>query len=116
MQLLFSAEEFHFSAIEAARMYHQGFASTKWLTQGAPDESELELVRLGITRTPEYVYSEEVLKQTGVPSTAIRILPQPVRNTAEPAASCAVERFYPFNLRDFRQLAQPGLQDKICAP
>lgn len=72
-----------FRAMEAARLYHQGFASTVWLTQGAPEENDLELARLGITRTPEYVYSEEVLKKVGIPSTAIRILPQPVRNTAE---------------------------------
>jgi predicted nucleic acid-binding protein len=28
----------------------------------------------------------------------------------------AVERIYTFNLRDFRQLAPPGSQEKICAP
>jgi predicted nucleic acid-binding protein len=32
------------------------------------------------------------------------------------AARCAVERIYTFNLGDFRQLAAPGLQEKICAP
>ena len=32
------------------------------------------------------------------------------------AAKCAVERIYTFNLGDFRQLAPPGLQEKICAP
>jgi len=32
------------------------------------------------------------------------------------AARCAVERIYTFNLGDFRQLAPPGLQEKICAP
>jgi predicted nucleic acid-binding protein len=31
-------------------------------------------------------------------------------------ARCAVERIYTFNLGDFRQLAPPGLQEKICAP
>jgi predicted nucleic acid-binding protein len=31
-------------------------------------------------------------------------------------ARCAVERIYTFNLGDFRQLAPPGLQQKICAP
>ena len=32
------------------------------------------------------------------------------------AARCTVERIYTFNLGDFRQLAPPGLQEKICAP
>jgi len=32
------------------------------------------------------------------------------------AARCAVERIYTFNLRDFKQLASAGLQEKICAP
>ena len=32
------------------------------------------------------------------------------------AARCGVERIYTFNLRDFRQLAPAGLQEKICAP
>ena len=32
------------------------------------------------------------------------------------AARCAAERIYTFNLGDFRQLAPPGLQEKICAP
>ena len=32
------------------------------------------------------------------------------------AARCAVERIYTFNLGDFKQLAPPGLQQKMCAP
>jgi predicted nucleic acid-binding protein len=32
------------------------------------------------------------------------------------AARCAVERIYTFNLRDFKQLAPAGLQDRICEP
>jgi predicted nucleic acid-binding protein len=32
------------------------------------------------------------------------------------AARCAVERIYTFNLEDFRQLAPPRLQQRICAP
>jgi predicted nucleic acid-binding protein len=32
------------------------------------------------------------------------------------AARCAVERIYTFNLADFRQLVEPGLREKICAP
>jgi uncharacterized SAM-binding protein YcdF (DUF218 family) len=72
-----------FRPMEAARIYHQGLAPTVWLTQAAPHDDDLELARLGINTTPQYVYSEEVLKRLGVPSAAIQILPQPVRNTAE---------------------------------
>ena len=32
------------------------------------------------------------------------------------AAKCEVERIYTLNLGDFRQLAPPGLQEKICMP
>ena len=78
-----------FRAMEAAKIYHQGLASTVWLTQSALHEDDAELARLGISRTPEYVYSEEVLKKLGVPSAAIQILPQPVRNTAEEVRSIA---------------------------
>jgi uncharacterized SAM-binding protein YcdF (DUF218 family) len=69
--------------MEAARIYHQGLAPTVWLTQGAPHDDDLALARLGLNTTPQYVHSEEVLKRLGVPSAAIQILPQPVRNTAE---------------------------------
>jgi uncharacterized SAM-binding protein YcdF (DUF218 family) len=75
--------EVPFRAMEAARIYHQGLAPTVWLTQGAPHDDDLALARLGLNTTPQYVHSEEVLKRLGVPSAAIQILPQPVRNTAE---------------------------------
>lgn len=32
------------------------------------------------------------------------------------AARCAVERIYTFNIRDFKQLAPAGLQEKVCVP
>jgi predicted nucleic acid-binding protein len=32
------------------------------------------------------------------------------------AIKCAAKRIYTLNLRDFRQLAPAGLQDKICTP
>jgi predicted nucleic acid-binding protein len=32
------------------------------------------------------------------------------------ASKSAAERIYTFNLGDFRQLAAPGLQERICAP
>lgn len=75
--------EVPFRATEAARIYHQGLAPAIWVTQGALREDDLELARLGIDATPEYVYNEEVLKRLGVPPAAIQILPQTVRNTAE---------------------------------
>ena len=75
--------EVSFRATEAARIYHKGLAPRVWLTQGAVHDDDLELARLGINRTPEYRYSEQVLERLGVPSAAIQILPQPVQNTAE---------------------------------
>jgi uncharacterized SAM-binding protein YcdF (DUF218 family) len=75
--------EVPFRAMEAAKIYHQGLAPTIWITQGALHEDDIELAHLGINRTPEYIYNEEVLSRLGVPSTAVQVLPQAARNTAE---------------------------------
>jgi uncharacterized SAM-binding protein YcdF (DUF218 family) len=71
-----------FRAMEAAAVYKQGWTSEVWLTQGAVREDDAALNKLGIHRTPEHVYSRQVLERLGVPSYAIRVLPEPDANTA----------------------------------
>lgn len=78
-----------FRAMEAAAIYHQGLASEVWLTQGALHEEDYALERLGIIRTAEHVLSKQVLEALRVPSSAIRILPEQVENTAQEVRSVA---------------------------
>lgn len=72
-----------FRAIQAAGIYHKGFAPVVWLTQAALHEDDIALSRLSINRKPEYIYSKDVLEHLGVPSAAIQTLPTPVVNTAD---------------------------------
>ena len=72
-----------FRAIEAASLYHDGWAPQVWLTSGALHAEDEALTRLGIDRPPEHIYSRQVLQHLGVPAGAIRILPERVNNTAE---------------------------------
>ena len=78
-----------FRAMEAAAIYHQGLAGEVWLTQGALHEEDYALERLGINRTAEHLLSKQVLEALGVPSPAIRILPERVENTAQEVRSVA---------------------------
>lgn len=72
-----------FRAMEAARIYKEGWAREVWLTQGSASEEDLAMSRLGIDRPAEYTYSREVLTRRGVPGSAIRVLPERMVNTAE---------------------------------
>jgi len=63
-----------FRAMEAAKLYKQGWAHEVWLTQASHFAEDLALAQLEIQRSPEHVYSRMVLERLGVPSTAIRVL------------------------------------------
>jgi uncharacterized SAM-binding protein YcdF (DUF218 family) len=78
-----------FRAIEAADIYRQGFAQAVWITHGPSHDDDIALQQLGIDRAPEHIHSREVLLRLGVPPDAIRILPEPVRNTAEEVQAIA---------------------------
>jgi uncharacterized SAM-binding protein YcdF (DUF218 family) len=78
-----------FRAIEAASLYHAGWAPEVWVTCGALHAEDEALARMGIDRTPEHIYSREVLQHLGVPARAIRILPERVNNTAEEVRAIA---------------------------
>jgi uncharacterized SAM-binding protein YcdF (DUF218 family) len=68
-------------ALEAAKLYRQGYAPEVWLTHTSePGES---LKAMGISFEGEEVYSTRVLIHEGVPAGAIHVLETPIVNTAD---------------------------------
>jgi uncharacterized SAM-binding protein YcdF (DUF218 family) len=75
--------------MEAARIFHQGWAQEIWLTPGGWQEEAAAMARLGVDTVPEYEYSRRVLERLGVPKSAIRVLDGPTKNTAEEVRAIA---------------------------
>lgn len=68
-------------ALEAAKLYRDGYAPEVWLTRTSePGES---LKAMGIPFEGEEVYSARVLIHEGVPAGAIHVLEPPIVNTAD---------------------------------
>jgi len=68
-------------ALEAARVYKQGYASHVWLTHSSePGEA---LAKLAIPFVGEDDYSRMILVHEGVPEEAITLLEPPIVNTAD---------------------------------
>ncbi len=76
-------------AIEAARIYKAGYAPQLWLTRS--DEPEASLKEMGISYVGDDFYNLRVLVHEGVPADAIRVLPQPIINTADEIEAAAAE-------------------------
>jgi uncharacterized SAM-binding protein YcdF (DUF218 family) len=72
-----------FRAMEAAALYHQGWAPEVWVTQEDRSSRDAALRRLGIDPPNDHEYSRDVLVRLGVPSSAIRILDPPILNTMQ---------------------------------
>ncbi|MGA3200997.1 MAG: YdcF family protein [Bryobacteraceae bacterium] len=72
-----------FRSAEAARLFHEGWATRVWIT--APESaSELEAVKnLGLAATPVGQLSVRVLEVYGVPGSAIRVLSPHAEDTVE---------------------------------
>jgi uncharacterized SAM-binding protein YcdF (DUF218 family) len=68
-------------ALEAAALYHEGYAKEIWLTH--PDVHADALKELGITYPSEDAFNIRVLRRAGVPAKAIRVLDTPIVNTEE---------------------------------
>lgn len=68
-------------ALEAARVYKQGYAKEVWLTYSTEPGATLE--KLSVTYVGEEIYNREVLVHEGVPENAIRVLEPPIVNTAD---------------------------------
>ncbi len=72
-----------FRAMEAASIYRDGWAPEVWITQETRTAEEAALDRLGLKVVRGDTYNREVLERMGVPSRMIRVLDDPVDNTAE---------------------------------
>ncbi len=68
-------------ALEAARLYRQGYATQVWLTHSS--EPGHSLKAMGIPYEGEEVYSASVLIHEGVPAGAVHVLEPPIVNTAD---------------------------------
>jgi uncharacterized SAM-binding protein YcdF (DUF218 family) len=78
-----------FRALEGAVLFKADWAPEVWLTQGRRSVEEIALERLKITGTSEAEYSREVLVTQGVPRSAIVILPERNRDTADEVRNIA---------------------------
>jgi uncharacterized SAM-binding protein YcdF (DUF218 family) len=76
-------------AIEAARLYHAGYAPQIWLTR--PNQPGASLQALHIAYIGEDFYNTRILIHEGVPPTAIRVLERPIDNTADEVRVIAAE-------------------------
>jgi uncharacterized SAM-binding protein YcdF (DUF218 family) len=68
-------------ALEAARIYKQGYASQIWLTHSTEPGAALE--KLSVSFFGEESYDRQILVHQGVPEGAIRVLDPPIVNTAD---------------------------------
>ena len=71
-----------FRAMEAAAIYHEGWAPEVWVTRSDSLEGRAS-ERLEIDHVPEHGYSRRVLEKLGVPPGAIRVLEPAVLNTTD---------------------------------
>jgi uncharacterized SAM-binding protein YcdF (DUF218 family) len=76
-------------AVEAARLYHAGYAPQIWLTR--PEQPGASLEALGIPYSGEDFFNERVLEHEGVPSSAICVLGPAINNTADEVSAIAAE-------------------------
>src|SRR5438132_14433059 len=68
-------------AIEAAKLYREGYAPEVWLTHSTEPAETLE--EMGIPFVGEDQYNTLVLIHEGVPAEAIHVLESPIVNTAD---------------------------------
>ena len=76
-------------AIEAARLYRRGYAPEIWLTRNA--EPAASFKEMNIPYVGEDYYNLRVLVHEGVPPEAVRVLPEPIVNTADEIAAIGAE-------------------------
>jgi len=72
-------------ALEAAKLYRQGYAPQVWLTHSTEPGATLQ--EMGIAYDGEDAYNFRVLVHEGVPPKAIRVLDRPILNTADEVAT-----------------------------
>ena len=70
-----------FRAVEAADLYHQGWAPEVWLSRDEIDDVDETFIELGVPHISDQDYDQMVLERLGVPKEAIRILEPPPTTT-----------------------------------
>jgi uncharacterized SAM-binding protein YcdF (DUF218 family) len=68
-------------ALEAAKLYNQGYAPQVWLSYSVEPEATLQ--KYGVPYAGEETYDRLLLQHQGVPESAIRVLDPPIVNTAD---------------------------------
>jgi len=76
-------------AVEAAKLYREGYAPKVWLTHSAQPRATLEA--MGIHYDGEDYYDLQVLLHDGVPADAIRVLQPPIVNTADEISAISAQ-------------------------
>jgi uncharacterized SAM-binding protein YcdF (DUF218 family) len=72
-------------AVEAAKLYREGYAPKVWLTHSTKPGASLKA--MGVSYIGEDVYNVQVLMHEGVPAEAIHLLEPPIINTADELAA-----------------------------
>ena len=76
-------------AMEAAKLYREGYAPEIWLTRS--DEPAASLKAMGISFVGEEFYNLRVLVHEGIPPEAIRVLSKPIVNTTDEIEAIGAE-------------------------
>jgi uncharacterized SAM-binding protein YcdF (DUF218 family) len=76
-------------ALEAAKLYEEGYAPEIWLTHTS--EPGDTLAGMGIPFQGEDYYNKRILMEEGVPESAIRVLDPPILNTADEVNAIAAQ-------------------------
>lgn len=76
-------------ALEAARLFREGYAPQVWLTR--PVQPAESLDPMGIPNSGEDYFNNRVLQHEGVPANAIRVLEPRINNTADEMRAIAAE-------------------------
>ena len=69
--------------MQAADIYHEGWAPEVWLARESQPASDLALRSLGIEKLTSAHYDAQVLDALGVPEGSVHVIPGEARNTAE---------------------------------
>jgi uncharacterized SAM-binding protein YcdF (DUF218 family) len=70
-----------FRAMEGADLYKAKWAGEIWITQGAINDADLALERIGVSQGSEQDTNQVILEKLGVPPGAIHLIPERVQNT-----------------------------------
>jgi uncharacterized SAM-binding protein YcdF (DUF218 family) len=76
-------------ALQAARLFRDGYAPQIWLTR--PEQPASSLDPMGIPDSGEDYFNDRVLQHEGVPASAIRVLEPHINNTADEIRVIAAE-------------------------